>query len=829
MQIKYLQGILVSFLFLFCALANESSAQNNYVEKMYIAGRITDQTNGYPLPGATIFVEWTTIGCISTPNGYYRLRIHNDSCLVSFSFVGFEKQSVKLNREKVSWVGTMIERPPIDIQLIPENSTLGEINVVSEKERIVRMSDTEVSTVALSPKLIEKLPNFGEVDIMRSFQLLPGISGSNETSAGLYVRGGTPDQNLILFDGMTVYHVDHFYGFFSAFNANSIDDVKLYKGCFPAKYGGRLSSVMELQGKKADIDRLNWSVGASLLSVNGMLELPIVKNKLALQVSARRSYTDIIKSGLYKNIFALYDDSSNDPGMGGMGGRMGSGQFGRMTTSFEPTFYFYDLNTKLTWFASEKDELSLAFYNGHDVLDNSRENTMMRFNMETNTDAPVMRTIDESDWGNLGASAQWKRQWNTSNHSNLFVSYSNYFANRQRGNESDEEIGENAMNRFRSFSFYEDNNVKDFSVSFDHETTVDEDHFVDFGAKYTRNNISYQYALSDTTFLVNNENIGGIYALYAQDRITLFDKLNLNIGARLSYYDLLSKVYFEPRATATYDVSDKVKLTAGWGKFNQFIARTVREDIMAGSNDFWYLADGENVPVSESFQYLAGISYENPKYLFSVEGYYKPMNGLSEFTMRYANRRFDNQTNRTFFTGSGVAKGVEVLAQKKVGNLTGWLAYTLGSVVHNFPEINGGKDFYALHDQTHEFKAVATQSIKNLDISATWIYATGTPYTAPEGIYEITLLNGDSRQYIHVSDKNAYRLPNYSRVDLSVNYNFYIGNARAVLGASVFNLLNHENIWYKEFEQDNETGDLYETNIVKLGFTPNVSFKVYLR
>jgi len=184
---------------------------------------------------------------------------------------------------------------------------------------------------------------------------------------------------------------------------------------------------------------------------------------------------------------------------------------------------------------------------------------------------------------------------------------------------------------------------------------------------------------------------------------------------------------------------------------------------------------------------------------------------------------------KTFFTGSGVAKGIEFMAQKKAGKLTGWIAYTLGSVVHNFPEINNGKDFYANHDQTHEVKAVLTQSVRNWDFSVTWIFATGTPYTAPEGVYELKMLDGEVITFIHVGDKNAYRLPNYHRMDLSANYNFYIWNARAILGFSVFNLYNHTNIWYKEFEFDSDSGDLIETNVKKLGFTPNLSFKVYLR
>lgn len=805
---------------------------SSYAEfKIYIHGRVTDAETGVPLPGATVFIPKSNIGCITTPNGYYRLIIPSDTVKVTFSFVGYENQSVQVTKETCSYISSEASRQPIEVALHPKQSEIDVVSVYANMDKIIRLSDDEVSVTSLSPKLIQKLPNFGEVDIMRSFQLLPGISGSNETSAGLYVRGGTPDQNLILFDGMSVYHVDHFYGFFSAFNANSIEDVKLYKGCFPAKYGGRLSSVMELKGKTAEIDQLNWSAGLSLLSVNGLLELPIIKDKLSLQLSARRSYTDIIKSGLYKNIFSLYDNtqSNNAP-------EMNFGGPGRFSQTVEPTFYFYDINAKLTWFAGDKDEVSFAFYNGIDNLDNSRENDFggMRFGETGSSSTSTTRTIDLSRWGNVGASVQWKRDWSDNFNSQLFISYSNYFTGRQRGTESDEAeqdttaaFGPGGMGR--SFSMYEDNNVADFSISLDNSYQVNKHHLLEFGMKYTDVGILYQYATNDTSYVINTDNSSQLIAAYVQDKISLFNKLDINAGIRYTYYTLLGNSYLEPRLTVTYKINDAIKIDAGWGKYNQYIARTIREDIMAGSNDFWMLSDGENIPVSSSYQYLAGISYNQSEFLLSAEGYYKSLEGLSEFTMRFSNQRFDNSSNNTFFTGSGVAKGIEFLAQKKTGKLTGWIAYTLGSVIHNFPDLNSGKSFYALHDQTQELKIVATQSVRNWDFSATWIFATGTPYTAPEGIYELTLLDGTTNTYIHVGDKNAYRLPNYNRADISANFNFYIGNSRAVMGASVFNLLNHENIWYKEFDLDEETGDLYETNVKKLGFTPNLTFKLYLR
>ncbi len=311
-----------------------------------------------------------------------------------------------------------IAKNSLDIALLRSEIYLEKISVTAEKEKIFRVNPNAVSSVSISPKLIEKLPNFGEVDIMRAFQLLPGISGSNETSAGLYVRGGTPDQNLILFDGMSIYHVDHFYGFFSAFNANSIDDVELYKGGFPAEFGGRTSSVLDIKGKPADMQNFNLGGSLSLLSVNAFTEIPIVKDKLSLQISFRRSYTDVIKSGLYNNIFDMYNDSEDETSLGGGPG----GRGGRQMETFEPSFYFYDLNSKLSFKPTKKDLFTFSFYNGKDNLDNSRSQTFGT-NSENSTEIK-----DIVEWGNIGTSTGWQRNWTDKFMSDLSVSYSNYFS-----------------------------------------------------------------------------------------------------------------------------------------------------------------------------------------------------------------------------------------------------------------------------------------------------------------------------------------------------------------------------------------------------------------
>ena len=249
----------------------------------------------------------------------------------------------------------------------------------------------------------------------------------------------------------------------------------------------------------------------------------------------------------------------------------------------------------------------------------------------------------------------------------------------------------------------------------------------------------------------------------------------------------------------------------------------MREDVTQGSRDFWLLANDQTNPVSRATHYIAGLSYETDTYLFDVEYYEKDMTGLSEFSLRFSNPGRDPTEGQLFFEGTGIARGVEFLLQKKVGDFTGWVSYTLGEVVHNFPDLSENA-FYALHDQRHELKLVGSYNLGSWTFASTWIYATGKPYTAPYGEYALTLLDGSNYRYISVGEKNAFRLPDYYRLDLSASVNFNLFKAKANTGLSIFNFYNRDNIWYKEFEVSE--GEVIETDVNLIGFTPSLFFNI---
>ncbi|MEL6867288.1 MAG: TonB-dependent receptor [Bacteroidota bacterium] len=775
-------------------------------------GTVRDQNSGETLPFATVMVMGTTNGTSTNVDGYFTLfKVPSDTAVLYVQYLGYRSQKFRLLPG--------MDMQHLDIEMQDMSQQLTEVLVVAEKEEQLLKASTGISTVGLTPAALAKLPSFGEKDVFRSLQLLPGVSGSNESSSGLFVRGGTPDQNLVLFDGFTVYHVDHLFGFFSAFNSNAIKDVQLHKGGFDARFGGRLSSVVELTGKDGNTERFNMGLGLSLLSINAYVEQPFADGKGSILLAGRRSF----QSNFYNNLFESFTDANqSDSDQAPAPARFGQQEV-------QPNSYFYDLNAKLSYRPSAKDLLSISFYNGQDDLDNSRNTNSNAFRGlfggGANPDFSFERqSTDLTNWGNWGSSLKWSRRWSDRYYSNANLSYSNYFSERDRRNSLN--ITREDTTIMQSNGAYEYNDLKDVTLKIDNELKLGTSNQLEFGLQSTYNYIDYQYTQNDSIEILNRNDQGWTSSIYLQDKHTFADRLILKGGMRLSHYSLTDQLYTEPRASFTYLLNNRIKLKAAWGQYYQFATRIVREDIQQGSRDFWLLANEENVPISSAEHRIIGFSYDTPNYLFDVEAYHKDMDGLSEYTTRLNTTGFGpNQTlnyEELFFTGTGIAKGLEFLVQKKRGRLTGWVGYTLGEVKYDFDAF-GDEPFSANQDQTHELKVVANYKLgSQWTLGATFIYATGRPYTAPTGFYQLELLDGSQADFFEISDKNAFRFPDYHRFDLSATYDFNLGNSRASAGLSIFNLYNRQNVWYREYEVIE--GELLETNITLLNLTPSLFF-----
>lgn len=792
------------FTLIFCLCISALSAQDS----RQVSGRITDEATGEPLSAVTVTVAGSRIGSSSNTDGYFMLTgIPRDTFTLRFSCIGYRPLDYPLGND-ASLSG-------LRIRLTADAGALKEVVVTGESTARFKLNQ-QIGMIRMNPKMIASLPSLGEKDIFRAFQLMPGVSAGNEQSAGLYVRGGTPDQNLVVFDGFTVYNVDHLFGFFSAFNANAIKDVQLYKGGFDAKYGGRLSALMEITGKEGNKNAFNAGIDAGFLSVNGFVETPLGKKMSAL-VTYRRSFATSFYDKLKDQ--ATIDNSRNQSGrLSGIGERF-RGQA-------DVQSYFSDLNAKLTFRSDAGDVFSWSFYSGKDHMDNSIEARGGSW-ISRRLSSFFANTTDVASWGNTGTSLKWSKQWSPALYSHTLVSYSNYFSERENTLRSviTDSLG---VDRHFQSGAIEDNQLYDYAVRTDWEWTVSPFQRLGFGVQYNYQDISYQYSRNDTLTLIDRQTQGNTLAFYLEDKISLADhKLLLVPGVRVTSFSPTGKWYMEPRIRGDFQLSERVKLKASAGQYYQFAKRVIREDVLRGSRDFWLLTDDERIPVSFSRQYSAGASWENAKFLIDAEVYVKKMEGLSEYTLRFQPTGGTANYADFFYEGTGEARGIDLLIQKKAGRYNGWIGYTLAEVTHDF-DVYGPDKFPASNDIRNEFKTVHNYRLGRFDFSLSWMYMTGKPYTAPTGGYQITLLDGTKVDYLNVSAKNALRLPDYHRMDVAVTLNFgQPGKFNGAIGLSLFNLYNQTNIWYKNF--DIIENEIVETDVNYLGFTPNLSLSLKLK
>lgn len=776
-----------------------------------VKGTVSDRSSGETLPFVSVRVAGENIGATSNVDGYFTLlHVPSDTSTLIFNYLGYRKAEVFLS-PKADLQNLLIEMEPF-------GQALTEVVITAEREDLLQAAEN-ISTLKMASSKIALLPSLGEKDIFRAFQLMPGVSAVNEQTAGLYVRGGTPDQVLTLFDGFTVYNVDHLFGFYSAFNANSIKDVQLFKSVFDAKYGGRLSSVVEITGKEGNNRAFNAGVDVGMLSANIWMEQPF-GSKLTTIFTLRRSW----RGPIYNQIFDKFGKSTNTGTQPQPPGGRNNPFSGTSVAS-----WFYDTNLKTTWKPNKRDVFSLSFYNGKDQLDNAQSpNLPGRFGGGSS-----LEFTDLTNWGNTGGSAKWSARWNKRLYSNTLLSYSTYFSNRDRTTSGTIVFPDNDSTATIRRGTLEYNRLRDFSVRNDWEWKLTDRQQLEFGASATHHDLVYTFSQNDTASILDQHQTGDTWTAYMQDKIAFFDKkLSITPGLRATWFSPTGKIYLEPRFNAQYSLNARIKFKVAAGKYNQFVKRVIREDIFSGSRDFWVLADNNRLPVSSSEQYVAGMSWENQNWLFDAEAYYKPLHGLSEYSLRVNPRPpmpgggGSVNYEENFYDGSGISRGIDLLIQKKFGKWNGWIGYTLGEVQHNFPAY-GENNFYAAHDVTHEFKITNLYKWRRWDFSATWVYATGKPYTAPEGAYTIALLDGTTQSFLNVSAKNAYRLPAYHRMDLAATYHFRLGAAPASFSASIFNLYGRKNVWYKQFELiDNQ---LIASDVNYLGFTPNLSVSLQLR
>ena len=805
------------FMFFACTLSAN-------VELPLVGGKINDINSGESLPYAKVSIKDTNRVTTANQDGSFTiLNIPVGSILV-INKMGYESKEIKVTSDT--------KRLIINLYKLEKDSLIEDVVVVGSVNSNM-MQQSGISQFSLSPDLTRSLPNLGEQDIFRSMQLLPGVSGSNESSSGLVVRGGTIDQNLVLFDDFTVYHVDHVFGFFSAFNNNAIKDVQFYKGGFGAKYGGRMSSVVDITGKDGNTEQFGIGASVSLLSTNAVVEQPFADGAGSFILTGRKSY----QSDLYNDIL----ESVTGENQNAQAGTSTPGQFALGRFSIEPESYFYDMNAKLTYRLPNDDKFSISFYNGADELDNSRDvdgnADISRLCELFDGNGPfggtfceeeisfAVGTIDLSEWGNTGISAKYSHQWNDRLDTNFVISASEYFSYRDRlintqvvYEDSDDEptTGESSSN--------EDNQLDDFTVKIENDYYLNQWNTLSFGLQYTQQNIDFSL-IQNGDLVLETKNEGATSTVYIEDEIVI-NALTVIPGLRVSKYSINDEVYTEPRLSIAYELNDTTQLRAAFGDYHQFALSVARQSIEEGPRNFWTLADGETVPVSKSSHFILGTTHYVGNYNFNIELFHKEYEGLSEFTQQTRPIRNEDGTGLTlileqeFHTGSGTASGVELFLQKNIGDLTGWIGYTFSEVIYDFPTVSD-TTYFADQDATNEFKTVLMYRWGDWDLASTFIYATGRPYTEVLGVVEDTF-----PPTYEVGAKNDLRYDDYHRLDLSFTYNFSRRGLDGQAGLSIFNLYDRKNQWYTEYEIIE--GEILETEITYRGFTPSLFFKVDL-
>ncbi len=701
---------------------------STFAQSKTISGYIRDAETGENLIGANIFDKATLKGTTSNKFGYYSLSPGQDQVHLIFSYVGY------LPKDTLVQLTGNVE---LTVHLIPQ-SILDEI-VVTAEEDLVDMP--QMSRINVPIEQIKSLPALaGEVDVFKALQLMPGVQSGSEGSSGLYVRGGGPDQNLVLLDGVPVYNAAHLFGFFSVFNADAINNVEIIKGGFPARYGGRLSSVIDISMKEGNNQEFKGTGSVGLISSKLTLEGPLVKGKSSFIVSGRRTYIDL----LARPIIRATTDGTDKAG-----------------------YFFYDLNAKLNYTFSDRDRIYLSTYTGDDKAYNKYKD--FYYNGNTRYD-----NEDEFGlkWGNITTAFRWNHVFNPKVFSNVTATYSRYQFDIsqsyfQRTTEANNITEETAKTQYFS-------GIEDFALKTDFEISPHIDHQLRVGASaishtFNPGILAYSSNVDADTTLGSTKTVGLELATYLEDDWTISKALRVNAGVHLSAFAVNSEWYqrLQPRINARYLFGSGLAVKASYATMAQFIHLLTNSGIGLPT-DLWVPAT-DLVRPQYSSQVALGLAKNIHKaYELSVEGYYKSMENLIEYREGATYLHVDKDWQDKVAAGDGRSYGVEVLIQKKTGKFSGWVGYTLSRTERTFADLNFGRTFPYKYDRRHDLSLVGIYQVRDgLEVSATWVYGTGNAVSLPEERYAESFDTYNDVYYY--SGRNNYRMRDYHRLDLSVS------------------------------------------------------------
>ena len=781
-----------------------------------VSGYITDETSGETLIGAGVLVEdsarKTPTGAVTNAYGYYTLTLPKGKTALQYSYVGYESVAMELDLQRDTTV---------NIVLAP-SARIREATVVAQKDAGIQ--STYLGAIDVPLVHIQRTPVvFGESDVLKAIQLMPGVQGGNEGFTGLYVRGGGPDENLILLDGVPIYNVDHMLGILSVFQTEAVKKVTLYKGSFPARYGGRVSSIVDIRTNDGNMKETHGSIGVGALTEKFHLEGPILKDKLSYSLSARG-----LHSIFFDPLIRYLGKRASDPG-----------------ETIYGNYFFYDLNGKLTWRLTDQDRFFLASYNGRDQFNVKYEEDESYY---ADTEG-FNRTKMGLGWGNNVVSLRWNHVFSSQLFANTTVAYNRYRMGLDSGMWS---RGTNYDGTKYRYDFDVDylSGIRDWSAKLDFDYVPSPRHLIKFGAEYlyhaflpqTLTAVTYteegnEKSDETTTYGNTDPYRGHDMSVYAEDDFSVSDHLTFNPGLHMSLFHTDGKSYWslQPRVSAKYAWDGGWSLKTGYARMAQYVHLLSSAQI-ALPVDLWVPITKDIKPVT-SDQFSAGVYFDGLKgWEFSIEGYYKSMHNILEYKDGTVMIATDTGWETKVEMGEGRAMGLEFFIQKTAGKMTGWIAYTLAKSDRQFPggSINLGERYPYKYDRRHNFNInVNYQVTPRIDLSATFVFATGGTTTLP---VRKTAVLAPGEQYVQSADyvehRNNYRLPSSHHLNVGANFHHKTRHGESIWNVGVYNAYNqmNPNLVFLHYETKRpQPGAEPVTNLVMekvtiLPFLPSVSY-----
>ena len=798
-----------------CPLRSQGRA-----ERFTISGYVTDSLTGEVLIGAGVLHELRdgkSSGTVTNSYGYYSLTIPSgayppgEGITIQCSYVGYGSVAVEIEPGKDM---------SLNFKLLP-SETLQGAQVSASKESGIK--STYLGALDVPVNHIKNVPVlFGEADVMKAIQLMPGVQGGTEGTSGLYVRGGGADENLILLDGVPIYNVDHMFGLFSVFQPEAVKKVTFYKGSFPSRYSGRISSIIDIRTNDGNMKEFGGTLGVGLISDKLHLEGPIIKDKLSFSLSGRAMntffYSPIILAAL-KGDFANY--------------------------------YFYDVNGKVTWRLSDKDRFYFGFYTGSDTMPASFKG---KYDSQDRTDDYYSSMVGRIgvNWGNTVGSVRWNHVFSSTLFSNTTLSYNTY--RMKMGIGYSEEGRSNGIPYKSDYGIDYNSGIEDYTARMDFDYTPSPAHLIKFGAEYVYHLFKPEALTAlaqvvgegtqqiDTTFnFIDSKNYGGHdFNLYVEDDISLGDYFTVNPGLHATLFRVEGKNYFslQPRLSAKASFGRGISLKAGYSRMSQYV-HLLSSAMVSMPTDLWVPITKDIKPVT-SDQFSAGIYYDGIKgWEISLEAYYKMMDNLLEYKEGAVIIGSSASWSDKVLMGKGTAKGVELYVQKTQGKTTGFLSYTLAKSDRVFPDgsVNSGRPFPFKYDRRHNLNISVNHSFsETVDLNAVWSFATGGTTTLPSMQTLVMADDSDPLGFLYRADyvegRNNYRLPPSHRLNVGLNLHLFGRKRESIWNFSVYNLYNamNPNLVFLDYNNEyNRAEDSYSERIVLKKYTilpliPSISY-----